>query len=353
VNIVVAGAGIVGCSVAYELASRGARVHIVDPRRPGEGGTRASAGTLVPYIEGHSPIMLALGIRSLALYDRFIERVVADSGCAVEYRRSGSLQVAQTREDALQLAQLAQTLAADSIDHQLLNEDGLRDVEGAIRNVVAGLLIPQHGFVAAHALTRALHQAALTCGAVASDARVTNLTATTGGVTVETSKGSIAADAVIVASGTWTGQVKPIRGQLVQLQPDERLLTRVVWGARCYLVPWADGTVLVGATVEDVGYDESSTADGARQLALAAAGIVPALRGARIVDVRAGLRPWTMDELPAIGPSSTMPHVFYAAGHYRTGVLLAPLTGALVADLVLEGRAGRELADLRPSRLGL
>jgi glycine oxidase len=353
VNIVVAGAGIVGCSIAYELASRGARVHIVDPRRPGEGGTRASAGTLVPYIEGHSPIMLALGVRSLAMYDGFIERVVADSGCAVEYRRSGSLQVAQTREDALQLALLAQTLAAGSIEHQLFDAAGIREVEGAIDNVIAGLLIPQHGFVAAHALTRALHQAALRRGAVALDVRVTNISASTGGVTVETSEGPIVADAAIVASGTWTEQVKPIRGQLVQLRPEEPLLTRVIWGARCYLVPWADGSVLVGATVEDVGFDESSTTEGARHLAMAAAEIVPALRGARIADVRAGLRPWTMDELPAIGPSSTMPHVFYAAGHYRTGVLLAPLTASLVADLVLEGRAHRELADLRPSRLGL
>jgi glycine oxidase len=353
VHIVVAGAGIVGCSIAYELASRGARVHIVDPRRPGEGGTRASAGTLVPYIEGHSPVMLTLGVRSLGMYDRFVERVVADSGCVVEYRRSGSLQVAQTREDALQLARLARTLAAESIEHQLLDENGLREVEGAIDNVVAGLLIPEHGFVAAHALTRALHQAALKCGAVASDARVTNITASSDGVTVETSAGPIVADAAIVASGTWTEHVKPIRGQLVQLQPEERLLARVIWGPRCYLVPWADGSVLVGATVEDVGFNESSTTAGARQLAMAAADIIPALRGARIVDVRAGLRPWTVDELPAIGPSSTMPHVFYAAGHYRTGVLLAPLTASLVADLVLDGRAGRELATLRPSRLGL
>jgi glycine oxidase ThiO len=353
VRIIVAGAGIVGCAIAYELASRGARVHIIDPRPPGEGGTRASAGTLVPFIEGHSTIMLALGIRSLAMYDRFIERVVADSGTAVEYRRTGSLQVAQTRDEALDLAQLAHTLAAASIDHRLVDERQLRQLEGALDNVIGGLLIPQHGFVAAHALTRALHQAALKRGAVASAARVTNITGSISGVTVDTSEGPVAADAAIVASGTWTDRVKPIRGQLVQLHPEEPLLTRVIWGGRCYMVPWTDGSVLVGATVEDVGFDESSTAEGARHLALAAADIVPALRGARIVDVRAGLRPWTMDELPAIGPSSTMPNVFYAAGHYRTGVLLAPLTASLVADLVIEGRAGRELADLRPSRLGL
>jgi glycine/D-amino acid oxidase-like deaminating enzyme len=111
--------------------------------------------------------------------------------------------------------------------------------------------------------------------------------------------------------------------------------------------------VLVGATVEDVGFDERTTVDGVRGLLNAAVELIPALRHARFQEVRAGLRPKTADELPAIGRSSTMPHVFHAIGHYRNGVLLAPLTAALIADLVLDGRARPELALVRPDRLGL
>ena len=118
-------------------------------------------------------------------------------------------------------------------------------------------------------------------------------------------------------------------------------------------MPWRDGSLLVGATVEDVGFDESTTPAAVRTLARAAAALVPAARGARIHDVRVGLRPKTADGLPAIGRSSTMPSVFYATGHYRTGVLLAPLTAALIADLVLDRREDPALALVRPDRLGL
>jgi glycine oxidase len=129
--------------------------------------------------------------------------------------------------------------------------------------------------------------------------------------------------------------------------------SRVLWGPGCYIVPRQDGTVLVGATVEDVGFDERATLGGVRALVDAASALVPGLDAASLEDVRVGLRPATADELPLIGPSATMPQVFYAAGHYRSGVLLAPLTAGLVADLVLDGRAGRELDALRPARFGL
>jgi thiazole synthase len=134
---------------------------------------------------------------------------------------------------------------------------------------------------------------------------------------------------------------------------DRRPAGRVVWGTDCYVVPWTDGTVLVGATVEDVGFDERTTTAGIRGLLNSAVDLLPGLERAQFVEARAGLRPKTDDELPAIGRSSTMPHVFYATGHYRNGVLLAPLTASLIADLVLDRRERPELADVRPDRFGL
>jgi glycine/D-amino acid oxidase-like deaminating enzyme len=176
-----------------------------------------------------------------------------------------------------------------------------------------------------------------------------------------TDSGRIHSDALVIAAGSWSSQlldsapafVKPIRGQIVELSAERRPAARVIWGTDCYVVPWSDGTVLVGATVEDVGFDERTTAEGLRGLLNGAARLMPSLGRAEFHEARAGLRPKTVDELPVIGRSSTMPHVFYATGHYRNGVLLAPLTAALIADLVLDGRERPELADVRPDRFGL
>jgi glycine oxidase len=212
-------------------------------------------------------------------------------------------------------------------------------------------------------LTSALLTAATRRGATFSQTRVERIHGDESAARIETAEGDVHGDAVIVASGSWSAAlanllvvpmpVKPIRGQLLQLRLTERPLSRVTWGARCYLVPWLDGSVLVGATVEDVGFDETTTAGGVGYLLDAATDLLPILRTARFEEARAGLRPATTDELPAIGPSSTMPRVFYATGHYRNGVLLAPVTAQLVADLVLEQRERSELEWTRPARIGL
>ena len=224
---------------------------------------------------------------------------------------------------------------------------------GLSHRVIAALEIPGHGYVSPDGLVAALVDGATRLGAVFSLARVTGLPA---GDTarVETEAGTMDADAVVLASGSWLPEaVRPIRGQLLHLSACTPVASRVLWGPGCYIVPRRDGTVLVGATVEDVGFDERATLGGVRSLADAASALVPGMDSAVFKEVRVGLRPATSDELPIIGPSATMRQVFYAAGHYRNGVLLAPLTAGLVADLVLDGRAAPELAATRPARFGL
>jgi glycine/D-amino acid oxidase-like deaminating enzyme len=130
-------------------------------------------------------------------------------------------------------------------------------------------------------------------------------------------------------------------------------LARVVWGAGGYVVPWQDGRLLVGATVEDVGFDESVTPSGVATLLARAAALLPGAVDARCEGARAGLRPATPDELPIVGPSAALPGVYYATGHYRNGVLLAPLTAAIIADLVVDGRERDDAALVRPGRLAL
>lgn len=348
-NITVIGAGIAGCAVAYELASRGARVQVLDARGPGRGATGASAGLLAPLIEEHSPSLLRLGACSVALWDDFIRRVQRDSGRQVEYDRSGTLHVALGDAQTAELSTLADDLQSAGIAHSLLDGRQAKALEaGLAERTAMALLVPSHGFVGPAPLIEALVRAATARGASFEQSRATRLD-------------EIHADAIVIAAGSWSAQfvntvhpfVKPIRGQLLALSMERRPATRAVWGADCYIVPWSDGTVLVGATVEDVGFDERTTTAGLRHLLNAAVELMPSLERAQFQEARAGLRPKTVDELPAIGRSSTMPHVFYATGHYRNGVLLAPLTASLIADLVLEGRERPELADVRPARFGL
>ena len=338
-------------------------MRVFDSRGPGGGATRASAGILAPYIEGHDPAILALGVRSLDLYDEFVRRVVSDSSEEVEYERNGTLEVAITLDEAMALRRRARALAGSRIEHALLDAGDVRRLEPEITPAaVAGLHVRAHGYVAAGGLTRALTSAAMRLGAAFDIGTVASVEG--GSVArVRTADAVIESDAVIIAAGSWSSglggvdvvpeAVKPIRGQLLQLRLPSRAAERVIWGSNCYLVARQDGTVLAGATVEDVGFDERATSSGVQELLEGALSLMPVLRGAAFEEVRVGLRPRTRDELPAVGASSTMRHVFYATGHYRNGVLLAPLTARVVADLVLDGKADESLARLDPRRLGL
>jgi glycine oxidase len=376
VKITVVGAGIIGCAVAYELVSRGAQVLVIDHRGVSQGATKASAGILAPYIEGHIPSLRMLGLSSLALYDDFIERVRTETSIAIEYERSGTLHAALTDEEALGLAAIARDLRDAREGHSLIDAREARRLEPLLSaRVVAALLVPRHGYVAAAALTTAIAEAARSRGAEFSSTRAIQISNVENVVSIETPGGRLESDALILAAGSWSSAietlgaspavpagavpwnrrdaVKPIRGQLVQLSTTGRTASHVIWRGQHYLVPWRDGTVLVGATIEDVGFDDRATAGGVQTLLDAATELMPELRHATLREARAGLRPATPDELPVIGRSSTMRNVFYATGHYRNGVLLAPLTAALVADLVIGGCARAELELVRPDRFGL
>jgi glycine oxidase len=175
---------------------------------------------------------------------------------------------------------------------------------------------------------------------------------------VTSTAGRHEADIVVVAAGAWTNRVdgirtpplRPVRGQLLQLQWRGHPLSTIVWGPRCYVVPRIDGSVLVGATVENAGFDERTTAAGVRDLLAAACELLPETRGATFLEARAGLRPATPDDLPAIGGDPEMPGVVHAGGHYRNGVLLAPITARLVADWIVEGKRDPAFDVFRPDR---
>jgi glycine oxidase len=361
VKVTVVGGGIIGCAVAHALTSRGVAVRIVDMRGAGRGATQASAGILAPYIEGHVDALLRLGVNSLALYDDFVARVSADARQPIEYERSGSLHVARNEAAAMELAIAARRFAHAGVRHTLMPpHDALRLESALSPRIISALLLPDHGYVRAAQLTSALLTAAIQQGAEMIVGSVEEICSGSGSCIVRSSAGPLESDAVVVAAGSWSGRVppltppvRPVRGQLLHLHFQKRPLSRVVWGTDCYLVPWRDGSLLVGATVEEAGFDETATAAGVTRLLESSAELLTTMPEARFDTVRVGLRPGTPDELPLIGPSSTMPGVYYATGHYRNGVLLSPLTAKLVAALVLDGRRDPDLELVRPDRFGL
>jgi glycine oxidase len=363
----VIGAGIVGTAIAYELSASGVRVQIIDARRPGQGATRASAGVLAPYIEGHEATPLReLGRRSLDLYDAFIDRVRADSGHQIVYQRNGTIEVGLTSEEVDRLSATSAALWKKGIEARWIAPLAFEDHEPRLSSSALGaLLVPEQGFVGVSGLTAALVAGAERRGArvkLESGAiRIHRMPA--GRVGVQTDDASWDADRVVLAAGSWSSRievegaspvpVRPIRGQLVELKTEPGALRHVIWHSAGYLVPWPDGTVLVGATVEDAGFDEGTTEEAIRGLREMAAALVPSLADAPMTNARAGLRPRGADDLPLVGPSATLPGLIYATAHYRNGVLLAPLTAQLVKQLVLDRVVDASLQTLSPARAGL
>lgn len=359
------GAGIVGCTVAYELAKSGARVQVLEPRQPGQGATRASAGILAPYIEGHADIFRDLGARSLELYDSFVAQLRDDSGHEIPYQRNGTLELAFSDADVTRLNALAATLWQQGVEARWITPDGFEAIEPlASRTALGALLIPIHGFVGVTSLTLAAARAAEQFGATfKTEAGAVRIYPLAGDrVGVQTSTAMWEADRVVLAAGSWSSQimvqgadtvpVKPIRGQLIQLQGGAGRIRRVLWGPHGYIVPWPDGAVLVGSTVEDVGFDERHTDAAVQSLREAAVQLVPSLVSAPITGVRTGLRPRGPDDLPMLGRSQAVPGLIYATAHYRNGVMFAPLTVELVRDLVLDRTDDPALRDLDPMRHG-
>jgi glycine oxidase len=366
-SVVVVGAGLIGSAVAWELVSRGARVTVFDAREPGFGATQASAGMLAPYTEVRaSGPFESLCLEGLDVYDDFVARLRRETDAAFEYTRCGSLELALDDAGLVHLRHEHDRVAAwPAAAPEWLDAVAVRERQPGLTPAVrGGLLLPRQGRVAPADFTAAMVAAARRAGAsVIAGAPVSRLIRTSGGYEVHAGGSAIAADVVVMCAGSWVGRIdvgdppppgiRPIRGQVLTLRPRVPVATRILWGPRCYLVPRADGNLLVGATVEDVGFDESTTVAGLAGLMQAAIELVPALAEAALVEVRAGLRPVTRDELPVLGARAGEPRLVYAAGHYRNGALLAPITARIVADAVLDGRRHPALDALGPDRATL
>lgn len=367
-DVVVVGGGVIGSSVAYHLAREGLSVALLE--RDGLAGqaSGAAAGMLAPIGEalhdGEASTALAhWGRRSLALFPELCARVRELSGIDPELEPSGLLRVAADSAEAERLCGLADRWP-DAGLVWLEPEEACRHEPLLTAEQAGALWSPQEAHVRSPLLSQALARAAEQLGAeIRPDSEVRDLRLERDAVVgVRTDEGDWSAGRVVVCTGAfsgalqewtrgaWSPPVTPVRGQICSLEPLPPSLGSIVWGDGAYLVPKRDGSLVVGATEERVGFDRRVTAEGLASLLEAAPRWVPSLREAGFREGWAGLRPGSPDALPGIGPVPGIEGLLVAVGHHRNGVLLSPVTGRLVCDCVAGKALPREAAVFDPSR---
>jgi D-amino-acid dehydrogenase len=364
-DVVVVGGGIVGTATAFELGRAGARTLLVDRADPGR-ATDAGAGILSPETSkrddaGWVDLVRAAG----AHYDQLLPRLDADNG----WSRCGILQLA-TRDTDLSAWEWVAARARGATE---ISADDARALVPVLGTIVRALHHPGAARVDGRAMCAALARGAAAHGV---EVRIASVDEVRGGragsssgvrsdVGVVIDGAFVEADAVVIAGGAWTRRfgdqlgvqlpVGPLRGQIAHLMvPDHDTarwpIVQQVYGH--YMVPWDDRRVAVGATVEDAGFAPDVTAGGLLEITREALRVMPGLAGATLREVRVGLRPASVDDLPILGALPGVPNVYVATGHGANGLLLGPVSGLAVADLVLGDRAlGRSLnldLDLTP-----
>ncbi len=361
-DVAIVGAGVVGLAAARALAGAGRRVVVIDRGEPGHEASGASAGMLAPQIEAHAgDALLPLGI---AARDRYPALAVecAAAGHDIGLRTSGIMHVAfdEAREIALKAQHDAQR--ALGFDTAWLYGPALRRVQPGIAPGARGaMLAPRDGCVNNVALCRALLEGATARGVVVVRDEVCEIVSRSGRISgVQGAAATWAADTVVLAAGAWACTiagvpravpVEPVRGQMAAMPWPTGEPHGVLYADEGYIVP-RGGEALIGATMEHTGFDKGNTAEGLASLARAAAAILPALAGVPFTRTWSGLRPMTPDGLPIIGPDPELAGLIYATGHGRNGILLGPLTGEIVRDLVVSGSTSWDIAACAISRFG-
>ena len=361
-DVVVIGAGLVGLACAWSAGRRGLSVLVVDrASEAAAGSSGVAAGMLAPVTEADfgEHAGLALGLAARERWPAFAALLEEQTGRSTGFRESGALVVAADRDDVEEVRRLHELHVALGLDSEWLPPSHCRHAEPWLSpRIAGGLHAPGDAQADPRATARALAAAVdeiafgFDVASIEHDGeRVTGVTGTTG---------TIACEHVVVAAGAWSpalapGQelpVRPVKGQILELHTrgtGVEPLARIVRTPRCYLVGRGDGRVVLGATMEEQGYDTAVTAGGVHRLLEHAWEVVPETAELELTRAVAGLRPGTPDNLPVIGPGD-LRGLVWATGHWRNGVLLAPLTGDAVADLLADGSVPEVAAGLGAER---
>lgn len=364
-HILIAGGGIIGLSIARSLRQAGASVTVIERGRCGEEASWAAAGMLSPQAETkEGDPLLDVMLASRDLYPRLADALLEENGIDIELDRRGTLYFAFNDDDAQYLRTRYEWQTAAGLPVEMLSADEARRTEPfASPSVRSALYFPEDWQVDNRKLLAALIRYAELNGIeMIENTSVTALEITSGHVTgVETSSGARSADQVVLTTGAWTSLIKlggitlpfkvePVKGQMLLFRTAKRLFDHIIYSLRGYLVPRADGRVLAGSTSEFTGFDRSVTELAVSEIRAMAVEISPNLASLIPVDHWSGLRPMAPDGLPVIGSIAGIRGLTVATGHYRNGILLAPLTAAIVADKLLRGVEHPALVRFGPDR---
>jgi glycine oxidase ThiO len=342
-DVIIIGGGIIGLSLAISLRKRGASVLVVERGEPGREASHAAAGMLTDFMLETPAALQKLATASARMYPEFVHELEDESGVNCDLRDQGTL-VFPAHEHLRNFADL--DLAS------------LVDLEASLADLTRPAFHLKERSVDPRALVSAVLQVAKRRDVDISSGATVLEVLTSGGrvATVLTERTSYHAPAVVNCAGAWSGQLppcnfptRPVKGQMLSVVGEAAKLRYVIRSPEVYLVPRSDGRLLIGATVEEAGYDKRTTADAIQRMHRAAISMIPALANARVLESWAGLRPGTPDDLPILG-ATNLPGYFVATGHFRDGILLAPITAHVMAQLITGTKPDQDLAPFASTR---
>ncbi|HEY0005355.1 MAG TPA: glycine oxidase ThiO [Pyrinomonadaceae bacterium] len=366
-DVVVVGGGVIGLAVARALALRGVgRVMLCESGRLGAEASSAAGGMLAVQAEAdEADAFLELATKSREMYSSFAVALREETGIDIELEETGTLYLAFNERDEAEIEHRYGWQSRAGLRVEKLTAEEARRIEPSLSPEVRGALrFPLDVQVENRRLLAALVAAAEKYGVdLWTNTRVASVSIERGRVAgVETSRGFISTPLVVLACGAWLSlinseggalphiSIEPVRGQMLCFEARQSVTRHVIYSPRGYLVPRLDGRLLAGSTTEHAGFDKSVTGAGVHTIMEHALEIAPAVGGLALADMWAGLRPRATDELPVIGPCSETRGLFYAAGHYRNGILLAPVTGELIADALMQTSPPPLLDAFTPDR---
>ncbi len=361
-DAIIVGGGIIGGSLAFELATRKVSVLIIDRQVPGQEASWAAAGMLAPEPESAEDIhILPLASISLAIYPRFVQAIEEASGLPAQFRRDGTLKLYFGPDGKSERDRAATSQRDAGLAVELVSMTQARELEPSIAtNAAAAAWLPYECSVDPRALTHATLTAAERNGVEFSRGTAVERALTRDGRCdgVVTAGETFHSKHVIIAAGCFSAGVdgmsryastSPVRGQIVALQPAKDAPKCVLRADHGYVVPRNDGRIIAGSTSENVGFEKQVTTEGIRQILRAATELAPSLASAVIVDAWSGLRPDTPDHLPILGPTD-IEGLWIATGHYRNGILLAPGTARVMGEWIVDGMPSLALEKFSPLR---
>ena len=366
-DAVVIGGGVIGLSVAWKLQAGGMQVALIERGRVGQEASAAAGGMLCPVSETHysERPLLELGLESMRRYPEFVAALEDRTGLQVDYDTTGTLAVALDADEARELRRLLAFQQSLGLPAEWLDADGCHEREPMLSHRAVGAVhAPQDHQIDNRKLVEALHRALTLEGCrILEQTSAVKVVSDGGRVRgVRTPGKLIQAEWVVVSGGAWSSQlgglptgsmptIRPVKGQILALQMDKHdpLTRHTIRGRRAYCVPRRDGRLIVGATSEDRGYDRSLTAGGVYELLRGVYELLPGAYEVELLDMWSGFRPCSVDNLPGIGPTA-VDGLIYATGHYRSGILLTPVTAWAIAQTVLQGEFPESIAPFSCER---